>query len=460
MLVKASYKPLLSFLTLLTILFLTSICRSSFAQQSVLFSWQGTINPPVVTNQVWGDHDLFQKGTGYQQFVVAINQGYGASITATASGPVFLYVVPDEYAAPWYWVGDYYPGSDFTLGDSAYIDAATYNGANLNVQFWAPKDDTWHFVFYNEGKGIITANIQAMLLEPADVSINVSPSETITYGQSVIISGTVATAGTPLQNGDIALMLTQGYGQDQTLANVAPQNGQYSYRWTPNAGTYTLYAEWSGNGDYQATTSQQVQVTVNKMPVSMQVQPVAKVELDPIFQSPGQVTISGQLTPAIQGAQIAVNIGSTVPDDLLSQNLFNPSASSPQFSAVTDVNGQFTMQIPIAKPGAWQAVLSWDGDANHLSASQTITIEAEWNYTPYIIALAIILLAVGLIVYKTRKRIPHNLSAKPFSSSLPQNSSNTLAQTERMRKAKELLDAGLITHQEFDSLMKNQGDAR
>ena len=207
---KVCYKWLLSLIAILLMVILTPLCRTGFAQQSVLFSWQGTINPPAVTNQVWGDHNLFQKGTGYQQFVVAINSGYGASVTATASSPIFLYIVPDEYAAPWYWVGDYYPGSDFTRGDSSYIYAASYNGTNLNVQFWAPKSDNWHFVFYNEGTSNLTVSLQATLLEPADVSLNIAPSENVTYGQPLTLSGTVAATGTPLQNGDIALMLTQG----------------------------------------------------------------------------------------------------------------------------------------------------------------------------------------------------------------------------------------------------------
>ena len=82
----------------LSVVLLVLPASFTVAQSSTLFSWQGAISPPVVTNQVWGDHHLFEKGTGYKEFAIEINQGNGAEITATASGTLSLYVVPDEYA--------------------------------------------------------------------------------------------------------------------------------------------------------------------------------------------------------------------------------------------------------------------------------------------------------------------------------------------------------------------------
>ena len=133
-------------------------------------------------------------------------------------------------------------------------------------------------------------------------------------------------------------------------------------------------------------------------------------------------------------------------------------STSPQFDTVTDANGRFTMQIPIAKPGAWQVVVAWDGDANHLGFSQTVTIEAEWNYTPYIIELLLVLLSATLIVYKTRKRILTKSGKTPLSASSIQETSRTREITEKARKARELLDSQLITKDEFDLLMKDERD--
>jgi hypothetical protein len=452
---KIPCKQVLSFTILLAILFLTFSFPIIVAQSSVLFSWQGTISPPVTTTQVWGDHYLFQKGTGYKEFVIGINQGYGASITATASDSMSLYVIPDRYTGPWYWVGDYYPGTNYAAGDSAYTYAARYDGSNLNVRFWAPNDDNWHFVFYDDSGSDITVSLQAVILEPAKVSINVSPSETVTFGQSVTISGMVTTSGTPILDGNIALTSGQGYGQDQTLANVALNNGQYSYDWAPDAGTYTVTAAWSGDGDYKPATSQQLQLTVNKMPVTVKVEPVAKVELDPLFQSPVKAKLTGQVNPPLSGTHITVAIGPTVQGAQQLQNLFNPStfqSSSTQFEAVTDASGQFSTEIPIAGPGAYQAVVIWDGDANHVGFSQSVSIEAEWNYTPYIVVILIILLSLALLIYKVRDRILGERNGVPPVFSKVQRGPSAPPKADKIQKAKELLDAGLITPEDFDLL--------
>jgi hypothetical protein len=226
-------------------------------------------------------------------------------------------------------------------------------------------------------------------------------------------------------------MLAQGFGQDQTLANVAPQNGQYSYSWAPDAGTYTIYAEWSGDDNYQPATSQQLQVTVNKMPVTLQVDPIAKVELDPLFQSSVNVNVNGQITPPLQGTHITVALGQSgqsISASQPTQYIFNPYTQSlgTQFDTVTDTNGRFTTQIPIDKPGAWQAVVAWDGDTNHLGFSQSVSIEAEWNYTPYIIVGVIgaaTLLGAGSFL--VRRRSAGKQRGKPTQTQPEQVSRST-----------------------------------
>lgn len=182
-----------------------------------------------------------------------------------------------------------------------------------------------------------------------------TPSPTpITIGQTTTLSGRLTSGGTGVSGATVVLQ-SQAVGQTtfQPTGATAVTNatGNYSFAGVAPTATTTYRVVYAGGAQAQGSTSttQQVQVraivTINAMP------PVGKGR---------NMTVSGTLNPAHQGAQITVTFS------LAGQRSPRP------VTATVAANGTWSVATKAPnRQGTWTTTATWGGDADHLGASAT-----------------------------------------------------------------------------------------
>lgn len=125
-------------------------------------------------------------------------------------------------------------------------------------------------------------------------------SDTVTYGECVIISGEIVT-----EEGITAEVRVE-YSLDNVtwslVSTATAVNGVYNFSWCPpGAGIYFLRASWPGTDEYYGATSTIVRLTVLKASVELRLS-VSKREV--VLGE--EITISGELEPALSGIPVLI----------------------------------------------------------------------------------------------------------------------------------------------------------
>jgi len=117
-----------------------------------------------------------------------------------------------------------------------------------------------------DSEGLNSSVTKYVLITKLDTTLSLflTPSTTITVGESVTINGTLST----LRQGDrVTIWYRLGESSWGILKNVTTQqNGYYTDSWKPAAGTYQLKAQWFEDVKYKGTESDVKQMVVQEPP--------------------------------------------------------------------------------------------------------------------------------------------------------------------------------------------------
>lgn len=180
-------------------------------------------------------------------------------------------------------------------------------------------------------------------------------SDTITYGECVIISGQI------VAEESITADVNVEYSYDNVTWNIisttTATNSSYSFSWCPpSAGTYFLRASWGGTDEYYGATSTIARLTVLKASVEL------SLSVSPSEVTLGEeVTISGELNPALAGVPVLIEY----------------SVNGEMWTTLTTVNtnseGHFSLRW-IPPLGEIFIKASWSGNENYEGFSETISL--------------------------------------------------------------------------------------
>lgn len=144
-------------------------------------------------------------------------------------------------------------------GDTDYLNGVTYtyvqNGLSAGTHtFFCKASD------YEDTDTTSTSNYPIVQARPT-ANLTVRVSQTPRLGQVATISGEI----TPAMIANLKIKITSP-GNEVTQYSVTTQsNGSYSYSWTPRmTGTWKIQTTWAGAGDYLATSSPEISVTVSE----------------------------------------------------------------------------------------------------------------------------------------------------------------------------------------------------
>jgi len=122
---------------------------------------------------------------------------------------------------------------------------------------------------YDLATGLGTINVGNLLskwssvaFRPTTTTLNLSPTSSLTHGQSVTVTGSVApSSGTGAPTGSVSLLTSNG----QSAGNLTLSNGNLSGSTTLlPGGTYTVSAHYAGDTTFGGSDSAPVNITIGK----------------------------------------------------------------------------------------------------------------------------------------------------------------------------------------------------
>jgi outer membrane protein assembly factor BamB len=182
-------------------------------------------------------------------------------------------------------------------------------------------------------------------------AITILSATTVTYGQGVTISGVVSP---PISDGTITLQWSIDNTDWNVIASGTPSDGIFTETWTPPyIGIFYMRALWSGNLNYNGSTSLSITLTVTKVSSSI----VVLISSSTI--SYGQtVTITGTISPTTDGT---VTLEYSV--DGSTWLVIASELSS---------SGSYTSPWKPPHVGNYYIRAKWDGNVNYNGATSTI----------------------------------------------------------------------------------------
>lgn len=180
---------------------------------------------------------------------------------------------------------------------------------------------------------------------------------TITYGQGVTISGLVSP---PASNGIVTFQWSIDDENWNVIDSGAPSNGTFSTTWMPPyIGTFYVRALWSGNLNYNGSTSLSKTITITKASTSIMV-------------SLSSTTIPHGQTLTITGAILPTTEGTVTLEYSMDGATWITIASG-----ATSMGSYSTVWVP-PDVGLFYIRARWDGNANYngaTSITETVTVD-------------------------------------------------------------------------------------
>ena len=216
-------------------------------------------------------------------------------------------------------------------------------------------------ILYVTGKGWdqnrscrINLTVQEVIEKlPSSASCDLNAS-TITYTEKVLISASIEP---PMSTGTIRIQSTKDETTWDDLVLYVPSEGQCSFVWTPNAGTYLVRARWSGDYNHLPCVSNTKKLIVDKKSTTL------TIALSTNIADLGQyLTANASISPPLP-LQNAVIQYSTA--NVSWQNLA---------SGLTDQTGSFThIWLPQGNRVFWIRS-TWNGSDNYNGDSSKATV--------------------------------------------------------------------------------------
>jgi len=149
------------------------------------------------------------------------------------------------------------------------IDSGTPSGGYYSCS-WTPPNAGGYYLRAvwsgNDNYYGSTSSVQGLTVERATTSLATTLSaSSIFYGDSVTITATLS----PPLNGKIVTIQFSLDGSSWYYLNSGTTNsaGEYSFEWSPGLGEYYLRSSWTGDQNYQGSTSPSETLTVSPGPI-------------------------------------------------------------------------------------------------------------------------------------------------------------------------------------------------
>ena len=217
----------------------------------------------------------------------------------------------------------------------------------------------------------------ALSLQPASVKI----------GDSVVITGTlIDDNGKPVAAGQ-SITFQVGTTLVGSAATDPSGNARIRYDINLDAGTYKVMASYEGSGDYQGSTAIS-NLVINLLRTTLAVSfPSTATQGKPVTLT---ATLKDERGNPIQGANV---------DFYVSATKIGTATTGPDGMASTSYTPQET--------GTFQLSAAFGGARNYAESSSVGAIEVQVDYTPYIaaVAVAVIAGAVGIALRARRIKV-------------------------------------------------------
>jgi flagellar hook assembly protein FlgD len=253
-----------------------------------------------------------------------------------------------------------------------YLSSETTNSTGQYSYIWTPDAGSYYLRSTWSGDTNYygaTSTGQQLTVNKAETSTTCSLlSGSINYGANVTVTGTVNVAE---NDGTIRLQNSlDGFTWDD-ISSGTPSIGSYSFRWAPPAlGTYYVRATWSGNQNYQDSTSASEKLTVlsGSLLKIVQQSPSDKANLTTLIIFKVKVTSSGS---PISGATVKFYADGSSPGGVATQIGSN----------TTDVLGiaSFNWAPPYVAQWQWYAAAGKTGYSLSTSAKRILWYNARIN---------------------------------------------------------------------------------
>lgn len=241
------------------------------------------------------------------------------------------------------------------------ISAGTPSNGYYSVS-WAPPNAgtyylraTWSGNLNHYGS---TSSSETLTVSRASTSLTTSLSSTmITYGSSVTIEVSMSPS---LQGKTVFIQ----YSLDETSwfvlsSGTTDSAGEYSYTWSPSAGMHYLRSMWSGDNNYEGSTSTSQQLTVNKASTSTS----CSLSSNHIFH--GQtVNVTGTVNVAVD-------------DGIITLEYTTDNTTWNTMSSGTPSSGLYSYTWTPPSVGTFHIRASWSGNQNYegsTSSSETLVV--------------------------------------------------------------------------------------
>jgi len=184
--------------------------------------------------------------------------------------------------------------------------------------------------------------------------IELSLSKYVCYiDESVVVNGLIS------QGGAVVTVNYSCSGQTLSSSTVqAGSNGAFSDKFTPSkTGFWTVSASWAGNQTCFGAFSDNKQLAVNKISVSLTCNVTEE-----IVTIGKNVTVTGSINPSLNHAFIRL---------VFTQ----PNGSTIETPVYTGTNGTFTARFTPDYLGSWKVTAKFDGDTIRFAASESYPSE-------------------------------------------------------------------------------------
>ncbi len=159
----------------------------------------------------------------------------------------------------------------YSLDDANWfvLSSGTTNSAGEYPYTWSPNAETYYLRSTWNGDNNYegsTSTSQQLTVNKASTSTSCSLSSNyILYGQTVDVTGTVNVA---VDDGTMVIEYSIGSTNWDMMFSGTPSSGSYSYTWSPPSdGNFHIRATWSGNNNYEGSTSTNQTLTVESLPL-------------------------------------------------------------------------------------------------------------------------------------------------------------------------------------------------
>ncbi|RLF13483.1 MAG: hypothetical protein DRJ97_07975, partial [Thermoprotei archaeon] len=191
-----------------------------------------------------------------------------------------------------------------------------------------------------------TASFSVVL--PSSLTLEAS-TDHVKVGEQVVLTGQL----NPALKTEVEIYLSNGAGRRKLATVTTSSDGSFTYAWTPEAGgTYVLEAYWPGSDEYMDAESNEVTVTVDRLPSSI----TCTVSRSRVILG-SSITISGRIEPGRQAAVvIEVNLG---------QGWFKVA------EVVSGLDGTYSYRWVPSELGEYRLRTSWPGDQVYYPATSS-----------------------------------------------------------------------------------------